>query len=130
MLTDNDKAYIEARIDALNVRGTELAVIIGEEIALALLSKRTYPKPRPPRRGTWVIVRCYGGKASRLRVWDEDGDTVQVQADAQYRRNVENLICLPPVAFPRKDVFWDDTFDPNPPAEYWDTLKPFEDERG
>lgn len=80
------------------------------------------------RRGTWVIVRCFGDEARRLRVWQEDEDAVWAVSDENYRRLSEDLIGLWPVGFRRNAVFVDNPefFAAYEPCdEFWSHLKPF-----
>jgi hypothetical protein len=79
------------------------------------------------RRGTWVIVRCYGDKAARVRVWAEQAQHVWVMDNENYTRRAGEMSALLPVGFQRGAVFVDapDFFDPDPPAEFWQQLTPF-----
>lgn len=80
------------------------------------------------RRGTWVIVRCFGDTARRVRVWEENEDTVWVQSDEMYKRRSEGFQALWPVGFRHNAVFQDDPefFAEYEPCDaFWSHLKPW-----
>jgi len=80
------------------------------------------------RRGTWLIVRCFGNEARRVRLWEENEYAVWVQSDEEYRRRSEGYQALWPVGFRRHAVFEDDPefFAAYEPCdEFWAALKPF-----
>lgn len=79
------------------------------------------------RRGRWVIVRCFGGKPRRVRVWEENEDAVWVQDEENYRRRSEGFEVLWPVGFRHNAVFQDDPdlFETAKMEELWPQLAPF-----
>lgn len=83
------------------------------------------------RRGTWVIVRVFGGEARRVRVWEENKDAVWVLSDKEYRRTVEGYSALSPIGFRRDAVFEDnpvffDEFGYDVPSSlFWEKLTPY-----
>lgn len=83
------------------------------------------------RRGTWVIVRCFGGEARRLRVWEENDRAVWVLDPEEYRKRTAETDSLWPVGFHRNAVFEDnpDFFDEFgydvPSSLFWEKLKPY-----
>lgn len=83
------------------------------------------------RRGTWVIVRCFGGKARRVRVWEENAQVVWAASDEAYRRRIEELDTYEPIGFRRSAVFEDnpDFFEEFggdvPIAKFWEKLTPY-----
>jgi hypothetical protein len=86
-------------------------------------------EPDTSRRGTWVIARCFGNEAKRLRVWEEFPDAVWLVSDENYRRLSSNFNGLWPVGFRRDAVFVDDpdwihVWEPST-EEFWQGLMPF-----
>lgn len=84
------------------------------------------------RRGTWVIVRTFGAKARRVRVWEEDEDAVWVVSDEAYKRRTAELDAPDPIGFRRDAVFEDapkffDEFGYDVPSSFfWEKLTPYE----
>ncbi len=81
-------------------------------------------------RGTWVIIRCFGGKARRVRVWEENDVAVWVVSDEDYRKRTDGAIRLGPyVGFHYYDVYRDDPelFEEDVPhsASFFEQLTPW-----
>jgi hypothetical protein len=82
------------------------------------------------RRGLWVIVRCFGDEARRVRIWEENENAVWVISDERYRKKVEDegLVPGPYVGFQWGNVFvddpeWLDNWDPSFEG-FWEGLTP------
>jgi hypothetical protein len=56
-------------------------------------------------RGTKVIVRCFGGVASVLRVWEAANGLIYLSTDAEFEKLQAGRDALPPIGFPAGDVF-------------------------
>lgn len=77
------------------------------------------------RRGVWVIVRCFGDEARRVRIWEENENAVWVLSDERYKKKAEDegLVPGPFVGFRWGTVFvddpeWFDEYDPSY-EEFW-----------
>lgn len=79
------------------------------------------------RRGIWVIVRCFGDEARRVRVWEEDEGVVWVHDDENYRKHARAVQSLCPVGFRRGSVFEDDPelFEAASLSVLWERLQSF-----
>jgi hypothetical protein len=79
------------------------------------------------RRGTWVIVRCFGNKARRACVWEENEHAVWVVDEETYRTGMNGAwIPGPYVGFRWMDVFEDDPDLFEQPDDFsWEALNPF-----
>jgi hypothetical protein len=82
------------------------------------------------RRGTWLIVRCFGDEAKRVRLWEENENAVWVVSDERYKRGIAGYdIVGPYVGFRWDAVFeddpeWVDAWEPSTEA-FWEGLTPF-----
>jgi hypothetical protein len=56
-------------------------------------------------RGDTVIVRAFGGKALKRRVWDVGDAVVYITNDEQFERLVAGKLAVEPIGFPKEDVF-------------------------
>jgi len=56
-------------------------------------------------RGEAVIVRTFGGKGLKRRVWDVGQTVVYVTDDEQFERLTAGKRAIKPIGFPKEDVF-------------------------
>lgn len=56
-------------------------------------------------RGDVVLVRTFGGKAEKRRVWDVAEAVVFVTNDEQFERLAAGEQAIQPIGFPKEDVF-------------------------
>lgn len=57
------------------------------------------------KKGSFVRLRCAGGRASEGVVWEDHGDVVMVCGRAQYERLRDGYKDVPmPIGFKREDV--------------------------
>ena len=56
-------------------------------------------------RGDVVLVRTFGGKAVKRRVWDVGDSVVYVTDDEQFKRLTLGERAVAPIGFPKEDVF-------------------------
>ena len=56
-------------------------------------------------RGDTVIVRAFGGKALRRRVWDVSASLVYITSDEEFEKLVAGKSAVEPIGFPREDIF-------------------------
>jgi hypothetical protein len=56
-------------------------------------------------RGDSVIVRAFGGRALKRRVWDVGESLVYITTDEEFEKLVEGKPAVEPVGFPREDIF-------------------------
>jgi hypothetical protein len=79
-------------------------------------------------RGELVIVRDFRSEALIRRVWDSDQKAVYITDDQQFERLLAGQEGLPPVGFPREDVFEYDPSVAEPMSKGsidWRRLKPY-----
>lgn len=76
-------------------------------------------------RGDIVIVRAFGGKALKRRVWDVGDTVVYITNDEQFERLVAGKHALEPVGFPKEDVFRDTENGSSDDAVDWARLAPW-----
>ena len=79
-------------------------------------------------RGDLVIVRAFGNRPLRRRVWDVSDTVVFITDDEQFERLAVGEQAVSPIGFPKEDVFsctasesYDDAID-------WTSLAPWQDE--
>jgi hypothetical protein len=58
-------------------------------------------------RGDVVLVRAFGGKALKRRVWDVGESVVYVTNDEQFEKLIAGKRAIEPIGFPKEDVFND-----------------------
>jgi len=83
-------------------------------------------------QGDLVIVRAYGGKPLVRRIWAEDETGIYITDDNQLKRLIAGKSAIPPIGFPKEDVF---KYDPSLAAAIddvsgnggwdWNKLTPF-----
>ena len=56
-------------------------------------------------RGDVVLVRTFGGKAVKRRVWDVGHSVVYVTNDEQFAKLTAGKSAVEPIGFPKEDVF-------------------------
>ncbi len=56
-------------------------------------------------RGEMVLVRAFGDVPLVRRVWEAGESTVYITDDEQLGKHIAGLCMLPPIGFPREDVF-------------------------
>ena len=77
-------------------------------------------------RGDVVLVRSFGGKALKRRVWDVGDSVVFVTNDEQFERLVAGKQAIEPVGFPKEDVFRDTVNESGNGSVDWSQLVPWE----
>jgi len=81
--------------------------------------------PLKTMRGDIVIVRAFGGKALKRRVWDVGDTVVYITNDEQFERLVAGKRAVEPVGFPKEDVFKDTENESSDDTVDWARLAPW-----
>jgi len=76
-------------------------------------------------RGDVVLVRTFGGKALKRRVWDVGDSVVYVTNDEQFERLSLGKRAVEPIGFPKEDVFRNTATEPVGEAVDWSVLIPW-----
>jgi hypothetical protein len=58
-------------------------------------------------RGEFVLVRAFGGKPLKRRVWDVGVGVVYITSDEQFQNLISGKRAVTPIGFPAEDVFTD-----------------------
>ena len=80
-------------------------------VDLPFRPRHTSRVPQPQKgipgqlRGDVVLVRTFGGKAVKLRVWSVNHSRVFITNDEEYEKLVAGKTALDPIAFPGEDIF-------------------------
>jgi hypothetical protein len=75
-------------------------------------------------RGDTVIVRAFGGKALKRRVWDVDDGLVYITNDEEFEKLVAGKPAVEPIGFPTEDIFCLSENESTDPTE-WSQLVPW-----
>lgn len=73
-------------------------------------------------RGEIVIVRAFGGKPLKRRVWDIGRSVVYVTNDEEFNKLEADLPALEPIGFPKEDVFQDTEKESSTDSVDWSRL--------
>jgi hypothetical protein len=76
-------------------------------------------------RGDIVLVRTFGGKGLKRRVWDVGDSVVFVTNDEQFEKLVAGKRAVDPVGFPKEDVFRDTESESGDGSIDWSLLDPW-----
>jgi hypothetical protein len=76
-------------------------------------------------RGDTVIVRAFGGKALRRRVWSTGDGLVYITNNEQFDRLVAGKPAFEPIGFPEEDVFKDTANESSEDSIDWSRLQPW-----
>ena len=78
-------------------------------------------------RGEIVLVRAFGGKPLKRRVWDVGAGVVYITNDEQFQNLITGRRSIKPVGFPPEDVFKDsDDEMPETGSVDWSRLVPWQ----
>lgn len=77
-------------------------------------------------RGDYVIVRAFGGKPLKRRVWGVGDSVVFVTDDEQFERLVAGKKAIEPLGFPKDDVFENTANEYSNGSVDWSRLIPWE----
>jgi len=79
-------------------------------------------------RGETVLVRTFGGKALRRRVWTVSDRLVYVTNDEEFEKLVAGKPAVEPIGFPTEDVFCLSENESTAPETEWSQLVPWKKE--
>lgn len=75
-------------------------------------------------RGELVIVRAFGGRALKRRVWDIGVNLVYVTNDEEFEKLAAGAPAVEPIGFPKEDIFCLSETEPSDATE-WSQLAPW-----
>ena len=77
-------------------------------------------------RGDTVIVRAFGGKALKRRVWGTGDGLVYITSNEEFEKLVAGKPAAEPIGFPKEDVFIDTANESGNGSVDWSQLAPWE----
>ena len=76
-------------------------------------------------RGENVIVRAFGGRPLKRRVWDVGDTVVYITDDEQFAKLSAGRHAVEPIGFPKEDVFKDTVNESTFDSIDWSRLVPW-----
>ena len=77
-------------------------------------------------RGEWVIVRAFGDKLLKRRIWAVDDSIVYVTNEEEFSKLTVGVPALNPIGFPKEDIFKHTENESLAEAPDWTCLVPWE----